>query len=114
MLLLMEAGVLKPLSYFGPYPEKFEFRKSLSTAPHRGNLSGRAVLDGHTAHVHGGRARASLAGRRSVSTTPVAAFGPLFATVTVKVMMSPTLGVASLVVSPLSIVKPCLCLPSSV
>jgi two-component system, NtrC family, sensor kinase len=51
MLLLMEAGVLKPLSYFGPYPDRFEFRKSLATAPHRGNLSGRAVLEGQTAHV---------------------------------------------------------------
>jgi GAF domain-containing protein len=51
MLLLMEAGVLKPLSYFGPYPDRFEFRKSLATAPHRGTLSGRAVLEGQTAHV---------------------------------------------------------------
>ena len=51
MLLLLEAGVLKPLSYFGPHPDKFEFRRSLAAAPHRGNLSGRAVLDGHTAHV---------------------------------------------------------------
>jgi GAF domain-containing protein len=51
MLLLFENGVLKPLSYFGPYPDKFEFRKSLAAAPHRGNLSGRAVLDGQVAHV---------------------------------------------------------------
>jgi two-component system NtrC family sensor kinase len=51
MLLLFEGGVLKPHSYFGPHPEKFEFRKSLAAAPHRGNLSGRAVLDGQIAHV---------------------------------------------------------------
>jgi two-component system, NtrC family, sensor kinase len=51
MLLLFEDGVLKPHSYFGPHPDKFEFRKSLAAAPHRGNLSGRAVLDGQTAHV---------------------------------------------------------------
>ena len=51
MLLLLEAGVLRPLSYFGPHADKFEFRKSLSTAPQRGNLSGRAVLDAQTAHV---------------------------------------------------------------
>ena len=51
MLLLLEAGVLRPHSYFGPHADKFEFRKSLSTAPHRGNLSGRAVLDAQTAHV---------------------------------------------------------------
>jgi two-component system NtrC family sensor kinase len=51
MLLLFEGGVLKPHSYFGPHPEKFEFRKSLAAAPHCGNLSGRAVLDGQIAHV---------------------------------------------------------------
>jgi two-component system, NtrC family, sensor kinase len=51
MLLLLEDGVLKPLSYFGPYADRFEFRKSLASAPHRGIISGRAVLDGHTAHV---------------------------------------------------------------
>ena len=51
MLLLFEADVLKPHSYFGPHPDKFEFRRSLAAAPHRGNLSGRAVLDGQTAHV---------------------------------------------------------------
>ncbi|MEH2562205.1 GAF domain-containing protein [Bradyrhizobium sp. AZCC 2289] len=51
MLLLLEGGVLKPLSYFGPHSDKFEFRKSLAAAPHRGTMSGRAVLDGQTAHV---------------------------------------------------------------
>jgi two-component system, NtrC family, sensor kinase len=51
MLLLFEDGVLKPLSYCGPHPEKFEFRKSLAAAPHRGTMSGRAVLEGRTAHV---------------------------------------------------------------
>src|SRR5437879_7736665 len=51
MLLLFEDGVLNPLSYFGPHAEKFEFRKSLAAAPNRGALSGRAVLDGQTAHV---------------------------------------------------------------
>jgi signal transduction histidine kinase len=51
MLLLFEDGVLKPQSYFGPYADKFEFRKSLASAPHRGTVSGRAVLDGQTAHV---------------------------------------------------------------
>jgi two-component system NtrC family sensor kinase len=51
MLLLLEDGVLKPLSYFGPYADRFEFRKSLASAPHRGTISGRAVLEGHTAHV---------------------------------------------------------------
>jgi hypothetical protein len=35
MLLLFEDGVLKPLSYCGPHPETFEFRKSLAAAPHR-------------------------------------------------------------------------------
>jgi two-component system, NtrC family, sensor kinase len=51
MLLLLEDGVLKPLSYFGPYADRFEFRRSLASVPHRGTISGRAVLDGHTAHV---------------------------------------------------------------
>ncbi|WGD49666.1 GAF domain-containing protein [Bradyrhizobium sp. CB1650] len=51
MLLLFEEGVLRPLSYFGPHADRFEFRKSLAAAPHRGALSGRAVLDGQTAHV---------------------------------------------------------------
>ncbi|SIO66224.1 His Kinase A (phospho-acceptor) domain-containing protein [Bradyrhizobium erythrophlei] len=51
MLLLYEEGVLRPLSYFGPHAEKFEFRKSLASAPHRGTLSGRAVLDGRIAHA---------------------------------------------------------------
>jgi two-component system NtrC family sensor kinase len=51
MLLLYEEGVLRPLSYFGPHAEKFEFRKSLASAPHRGTLSGRAVLDGLIAHA---------------------------------------------------------------
>ncbi|MEH2488879.1 hypothetical protein V1280_004818 [Bradyrhizobium sp. AZCC 2230] len=40
MLLLFEDGVLKPLSYFGPHPDKFEIRKSLASAPHRGTVSG--------------------------------------------------------------------------
>ena len=51
MLLLFEDGVLKPLSYCGPHADKFELRKSLASAPHRGTMSGRAVLDGRTAHV---------------------------------------------------------------
>ncbi|HZC97782.1 MAG TPA: GAF domain-containing protein, partial [Bradyrhizobium sp.] len=51
MLLLFKDGVLKPLSYFGLHADKFEFRKSLAATPSRGTLSGRAVLDGHTAHV---------------------------------------------------------------
>ena len=51
MLLLFEDGVLKPLSYFGPHTDKFEIRRSLASAPHRGTVSGRAVLDGRTAHV---------------------------------------------------------------
>jgi GAF domain-containing protein len=51
MLLLLEGGILKPHSYFGPHAEKFGFRKSLAAAPRRGNLSGRAVLDAQTTHV---------------------------------------------------------------
>ena len=35
MLLLLADGVLMPHSYFGPYPDEFEFRKSLAAAPHR-------------------------------------------------------------------------------
>jgi signal transduction histidine kinase len=51
MFLLFQDGVLKPLSYFGSHADKFEFRKSLASAPTRGAISGRAVLDGHTVHV---------------------------------------------------------------
>jgi GAF domain-containing protein len=51
MLTLLENGILKPLSYFGPHPDKFEFRKSLAAAPHRGTMTGRAILDCQVAHV---------------------------------------------------------------
>src|SRR5882757_4957606 len=51
MLLLLGDGVLKPLSYYGAHADKFEFRKSLAAAPHRGAVSGRAVLDAQIVHV---------------------------------------------------------------
>jgi len=51
MLLLLGDGILKPKSYFGAHADKFEFRKSLATAPGRGTVSGRAVLDARTVHV---------------------------------------------------------------
>jgi GAF domain-containing protein len=79
MLTLLDGGVLKPLSYFGPHPEKFEVRKSLATAPHRGTMTGRAILDRKVAHAadvlidpeHTSCAWQQLTGFRAVFAVPL-------------------------------------------
>jgi GAF domain-containing protein len=79
MLTLLENGILTPLSYFGPHPDKFEFRKSLAAAPHRGTMTGRAILDCQVAHVadvltdpeHTGSAWQQLTGFRAAFAVPL-------------------------------------------
>jgi two-component system NtrC family sensor kinase len=79
MLTLLDGGVLKPLSYFGPHPEKFEVRKSLATAPHRGTMTGRTILDRKVAHAadvlidpeHTGSAWQQLTGFRAAFAVPL-------------------------------------------
>ena len=51
ILFLMEGEILRPLSYFGPNADRFDYRKSIAGPPNRGTMSGRAVLDSHIAHV---------------------------------------------------------------